>query len=891
MNNITPYSKATQYLNSVSLSDANKIKLELEEMQKCVQELNPQNPNSETISSRRVRMLEEKIEDLFKAIALKLTPSDVAWSTIDTLCKLSQIRTSMSPKEFRSELKKLPENVRNKLYGLIWIASGFPDEQRFPQRLLDQDNSILANHFPALLGENGGTLIEQLILELKLEDKLNNPKYNVNQLIQGKLNCFYNYFTDQNRNRHQLKAIFNMLPKAAQDALRNQGYQPPFYGKDLVTDLHKTLGAHYNHNTRRTTFRVYAPNAHAITLNLTAFGQVKHAIPMQKGNDGVWSIETPQAQLGCSYHYMVTGNNNNGEPVKKVDPFAFQNLIHNRYTERNNHESIVYEMDKAYAWHDKNWVDTRQNRHPATTPMHILEIHPSWKKKSSGEFYNWRDLAPELAGHCKYMGYNAIELMGLFSHPQHISMGYQISNYFAPNCEMGTWEDFQYFVDYMHKEKITVIADWVPSHFATDTFGLCEFDGSALFESDNPKYATHPTWGTRVFDLEKKHTQEFLASNAHFLFEMLHIDAMRIDAVTSMLDLNFYRPEFERKNYLGSKDNLSAKSFFRNLNTHLHDNYPGALIIAEESDAYPNLTRSPYERGKNQRHGIGFDLTWHMGWMNDTLKYWKISVYDRTQNGPFPPFGKLVHSVQGVDGNEDSRPRGSVVLPYSHDEVSKGEKTLLDKLSTNDRSEKFANGRLMLAYQSLRGGGPTLDFMGNEILQSDEWHGRLIESTSRDDLKCKASVQWEDLDPNVNKWEHWRHKGAMESRRELNHLILSNPGFHDQKDSGFAWVHVDEHNAVLSFVRKGQGQQFICVFNSAGRNLKNYLIPLPSRDYMPELDGLRGMNEVYNTDHKNYGGEGRTNNSVRIIRDNQNRPVFLELDVPPLTAIVLEELF
>ncbi|MBS0604630.1 MAG: alpha amylase C-terminal domain-containing protein [Verrucomicrobia bacterium] len=907
------YSRATEYLANVSMPDRGKIQDELERMQDCVAELNPLNPTASSLSEHRKGKLEGEIEDLFKKIEAKLrpvvlSPTQAAQKQIQSLTELSAKRTQMSPKQFKQELKKiLHPDMLHQLYQAVWIASGSPKEVNYGSQLLKVDNSILDRRFPSLLGLREGTIVEQIIEEIAFDHDFNaasKAKQDVTPLIGKKVQFFLEKFADKSLNRFQVKVLFNAMPLAVQKQLNTLGFQPPFYGRDINPDLYRTLGAHFNSSTGRTTFRVYAPNAREIKLNLTAFGHVQHSIPMIKGSDGVWTVETQHAKPGRSYHLMVTGKGG-GEPVKKLDPFAFQNLIHSRkplegHPDRekieDNHESMVFDADKDYAWTDGAWMATRATRSISKSPLAIYEIHPStWKKKSTGETLNWRELAPLLAQYCGENGYNAVELMALFSHPQPISMGYQITSFFAPNSEMGTWEDFQFFVDAMHKEGISVIADWVPAHFALDKFALSDFDGSPLFEDEDPNYASHPTWGTKVFDFKKKFTQDFLASNADFLLKKLHLDGLRVDAVASMLYMNYDRPNGNRKNYKGTEVDLAAKSFLRNFNSFVHKQYPGVLTMAEESSAFPNVTRSPYERGVHSRsHGLGFDATWHMGWMNDSLSFWQKSAQERLlkpEEG-LGTFDLFTHTMKSVDGSSDGRPRGQVVLPYSHDENANAKGTIFAKMAGSTREEKFANGRMALAYQLLRGGGPTLDFMGNELLQSDEWHWRLKQDMENPSAKPRASVQWEELDPSTNPSEYHFHRGAQASRRDLNQLYLHNPGLWDQTDAGMDWFHTDTDNAVLCFHRRGSGQQYACVFNTSDRDFSEYMIPLPDQSHAPELAKLTGVKEVYNTDDANYGGKGRVNASVEVVREHSSgRPTHLKLRLPPFTSIMLEEIF
>jgi 1,4-alpha-glucan branching enzyme len=798
----------------------------------------------------------------------------------------------LPPDQFLGQLDKFAPAVRTKLYELVWVASGCPKQINFSQDLLAKDTSILRRSFPPLLGGTilSGTIFEQLEAELFLDDQLTEAvenKWDTTPLAQRKVEFLQRCLADvEGRTHSQMKACFRLMHPAVQAQLKREGIQPPFYGRGFRTNLHKTLGAHYNAQTGRTTFRVYAPNATKVVLNLTAFKRLEHILPLIKGADGVWTVETDQAAPGRSYHFMVTGQNS-PVPVKKVDPFAFQNCIHCATLGKDDHESIVADIHKDFTWTDQAWM-AQPKCDPAHQPLNIYEIHsPTWQVDANGKALNWRELAPRLAQYCHTQGQNAVELMGVFAHPQAISMGYQITNYFAPNSNMGSWEDFKCFVNEMHRQNIRVFVDWVPAHFALNEFGLINFDGTPMLESDDPAIAKHPAWGTIVFDFSKQFTKDFLASNVDFLLNELHIDGLRVDAVTAMLYLNegredqitdgTYKKRFHRK---GSEIDADVKSFFKNMLTYTHKRYPKALMMAEESKQQFNLTQSG---------GLGFDLAWHMGLMNDTFKYWKMPF---SKEGRQQSFSLLTHTVEKVDGQH--RSRGTIVNAYSHDECSNGKGTFWGQMAGNTRPDKYANGRLALAYQLLRGGGASLSFMGNEILQTREWHG-FIELMTQGKEKERSTVMWEELDRNVDKTEHQYHTGAQKACADLNKLFLKSPGLHDQTSHGISWINAsDSNNCVVSFHRTSQDgeQQFACIFNTSDRDIRDYKVALPGESYAPKLGKLKDLIEIYNTDHREYGGQGRTNANIKVHRDpSTKRPTHLELRLPPYTAIVLEEHF
>jgi 1,4-alpha-glucan branching enzyme len=768
---------------------------------------------------------------------------------IDVLIDVANsLRMNRSVEDINKKFQALPENLRKEIVRLTTCAN--PTAEK----------AIFANIVERLIGQ------EQLQLEVAMRRK-----------VQFFRECYAQTW----RTKFQMLALFNGMPTAVQNQLRSIGFAPPFYGRGFNPKLYETLGAHFNVRKGCTSFRLYAPNADEVLLNLTAFNRVEHCIKMLKdSSNGVWMAETDKAPPGRSYHFMVKGKGCS-EAIKKVDPFAFQNIIHDDLDSRINHESIVADLEKGYLWSDHVWMSSRTRRNVTQEPLSIYEVHPTWLLSDQGKLLNWRDLVPKLTDYCKINGYNAVEWMALFAHPQPISMGYQITNFFAPNSEMGTWEDFQWGVNYMHNNEIYVFVDWVPCHFALDSFALSQFDGTAIFEDDDPVYASHPDWGTKVFDFKKKFTRDFLASLADFLLSELHVDGLRFDAVASMIYLNYSRPDHHKRyNKQGREVNLEAVRYMAHLNAYIHREYPGVLTMAEESSGFPGVTLPPEEGG------LGFSMVWHMGFMNDTLKWWKKSPHERKA-----AFSSFVHTVEGVDDGRGSR--GSFVMAYSHDENANDKGTILSKMWGASREEKFANGRLALAYQLLRGGGVNLTFMGNETLQPEEWHGILIRNHRNRDQKARSSFQWEKLDPTAPSSDFRFHRGAQASCRDLNLLYSNSPALWNHSEKIF-WIQSDFTNAVLSFHRRSKdgSQQFACIFNTGDADVAGYCIVLPDASYAPELDKLESVKEIYNTDDFNYGGQGRLNPSVEILRDSSTyRPTHFKLRLPPYTAIVLDEKF
>lgn len=903
------FTRVRNFLNALDQSQGKLVQHELDELRQTFdtasRDLDPSSTHFHLISSSRQDALQQRMDSCMQRIKRKLAvlserPSQTLLRRRDEILNLPKL----CKQELHKHLKGLDSAIVEKIYFYVWMVCGCPKTPEFSYELLKKNSTILSQKFPPFMDAAGGTLIEQMAAELQKEyeiqreaeliedlnkhagvafDEISVHQLRVDQLRQDrdqqKMAIFYDREKEVHFSHRQLKALFKMMPASVQASLP----KPPYYGRGLDTQLYKTLGAHYDSKSGLTTFCMYAPRAKEIVLNLTSSERIEHQISLVKGENGIWTALSPHAMPGRSYHYMIVGANG-GQAVKKIDPFAFGNIIHRNF----KHESIVRDIDKEFPWRDKVWMEERKNTDPSLGPMTIYEVHAStWKKKESGDLFNWHELAVDLGKYCIDMGYTHVELMGVLEHPHPMSMGYQVSGFFTMNSHMGTMEDFQAFVDAMHLQGIGVFLDWVPAHFSLDEFALGNFDGSPLFEDDDPASARHPTWGTYEFDFKKRYSKDFLASNAEFILSKLHVDGLRIDAVASMLYLDYDRRSGSRTNDMLTTINTEAKAFLRNINAQIHEKHPGVLIMAEESSAYSNVVRPPTERGQNGTRGLGFDLTWHMGFMNDILKYMRLPSDQRSSAHRL-----LISTIDTVDGGPDFRPRGKVVLPFSHDENANGQKTIQKKMP-GSLPERFANGRLLQAFQLLRGGGPILDFMGNEILQSDEWHGRLIESLKQPEgEKKRPSVQWEELDPSVNP-NHQYHLGAMECRKALNHLYLHTPGLWDQTGQGFSWIdNKDAQNSVISFHRRGHGEQLACIFNFSNHDLSEYLVPLPGLDYAPELSTLADVREVFNTDDVAFAGQGRINESIQILRNSKGQPTHLKLQhLPPFTAIVLTEEF
>ena len=546
---------------------------------------------------------------------------------------------------------------------------------------------------------------------------------------------------------------------------------------------------------------------------------------------------------GTVYKYEI--RTKSGDLRLKSDPLAFSMEL------RPQTAAIVFDQHN-FTWNDQSWEKQRATLQAADAPLVIYEVHlGSWKRcpEENNRVLNYRELAPQLVSHVKKLGFTHIELLPISEYPLDESWGYQVSGYYAPTKRYGSPDDFKFFVDYCHQHEIGVILDWVPAHFPKDDFGLRFFDGTALYEHADPRLGEHPDWGTLIFNFNRPEVANFLAANAWFWFEMYHIDGLRVDAVASMLYLDYSRKEGEwLPNHLGGRENLEAITFLKELNHNINHLYPHRLMIAEESTSWPGVSQ-PTEFG-----GLGFRHKWNMGWMNDTLSYFAIDPLYRSHHHDQITFSIIYAFSEHF------------LLPFSHDEVVHGKGSLLNKMP-GDRWQKFANLRLLLSYQFTHPGKKLL-FMGNEMAPDKEWN-------------FAESLDWHllDEDPDRQKFFHFI--------TDLIHLYRQLPALwqKDDDDSGFAWIDChDYENSILVYQRRGKDEKdtIICVLN---------LTPLTHHHYRIGLPWNGDYSELFNSDAEIYGGSNQGNfgkiTSTEIPFHNQIASA--EITIPPLGALILKK--
>lgn len=585
-------------------------------------------------------------------------------------------------------------------------------------------------------------------------------------------------------------------------------------------------------------FRVWAPNAVSVSVTGSFNNWDNSSNPMKNIGYGIWEVTVDNAKIYDEYKYYI--EKQNGGFVYKSDPYAFHACT------RPENASKVYDLD-GFCWHDKEYLKSKNKKNILKQPLNIYEVHlGSWMMHDDGNFLSYIDIADKLIKYVKKMNYTHIELLPISEYPFDPSWGYQVTGYFAPTSRYGTPKDFMTFVDKMHKAGIGVILDWVGAHFPKDENGLYEFDGSCLYESSDPLTNEHPDWKTRIFDYSRYEVKSFLISNVVYWLDKYHIDGIRVDAVASMLYLDYGRENGNWKpNKYGGNYNLDAIDFLRALNSAAFTFDKNTLMIAEESTAFPQVTKPGYDGG------LGFNFKWNMGWMNDQLDYMKTD----------PLFRKGKH--QNLTFSMTYAFSENYILPISHDEVVHGKCSMIGKMPGN-YEEKFANLRAFYAYMMAHP-GKKLNFMGNEFAQFIEWN-------------YEKPLEWFML-------EHEMHSKMQKFVKDLNGFYLENPPFweNDSDWDGFNWISLDDNSqSVISFIRRdSKGKEIIVICNFCPVLRKNYLIGVPKKgEYKP----------IFSTDMIKYGGCGTRLKKLKtkdIKMHGYEQSISATL--PPLSVIYLEK--
>lgn len=608
--------------------------------------------------------------------------------------------------------------------------------------------------------------------------------------------------------------------------------------------LYEKLGAHLISvdGVKGVYFAVWAPSAHSVSVigDFNYWTGGKNELQVRWDSSGIWEGFIPNVEKGSTYKYKIQSNTS-GIVAEKADPFAF-------YCEKPPHTaSVVWDLD--YKWKDEKWMKTRQNHNGLDKPYSVYEVHlGSWKRHvNQDRFLTYIEFAEDLVNYIKETGFTHVEFMPIMEYPYDPSWGYQLVGYFAPTSRFGNPQEFMFLVDKLHEAGIGVILDWVPSHFPDDAHGLGFFDGSNLFEHPDRRKGYHPDWKSLVFNYGRNEVRSFLISNALFWLQYYHADALRVDAVASMLYLDYSRNDGEwEPNMYGGNENLDTISFLKEFNEAVYSNYEGVQTIAEESTSFPMVSR-PTSIG-----GLGFGMKWMMGWMHDTLEYFqKETVYRKYHQND------LTFSMTYAFSE-------NFMLPLSHDEVVYGKKSIAGRMP-GDEWQKFANLRLLYGYMFMHPGTKLL-FMGSEFGQSSEWN-------------FEGSLDWHLL-------QYPFHEGVKKLITDLNHLYKTQPALYEKQFSseGFEWINYSDHqNAVISFIRKGNilKEEVVIACNFTQVIRENYRIGLPRKGK---------LTEIFNSDAAIYGGSGVANSKKITIAamPYDGRDYSAELLLAPLSVSVFK---
>ncbi|MEJ2361200.1 MAG: 1,4-alpha-glucan branching protein GlgB [Gammaproteobacteria bacterium] len=617
-------------------------------------------------------------------------------------------------------------------------------------------------------------------------------------------------------------------------------YDLYLFGEGHHLHIYTVLGAHCLtiDGVTGVRFATWAPNAERVSVigDFNRWDGRTHPMT-SRGGSGVWELFVPGLDAGTIYKFEIR-NRNSGQVKAKADPYANGSELRPRTA------SVV--NTSRYQWNDRAWLAQREEQHWLHHPMSIYEVHlGSWQQDAQGHFLNYRELAKRLVEYVTRLGFTHIELLPITEHPLDASWGYQTTGYFCPTRRFGEPDDFRWFVDHCHQHGIGVLLDWVPAHFPRDAHGLAFFDGSALYEHADPRRGEHPDWGTLIYNYGRNEVRNFLISSAIYWLKEFHIDGLRVDAVASMLYLDYSREGREwLPNIHGGNENLEAIEFIRELNTVTHREHPGTVVMAEESTAWPAVTR-PTSMG-----GLGFSMKWNMGWMHDTLVYFSKEPVHRTYHHDQLTFGLLYAFTENF------------ILPFSHDEVVHGKSSMLYKMP-GDEWQRFANLRLLYTYMFTYPGKKLL-FMGTEFGQGSEWN-------------FNKALDWYVLD-------YAGHQGVQKVVSDLNRLYREQPALyrHEFEYSGFEWIDChDSRQSVISYLRKDGDRLLLVALN---------FTPVPRVGYRLGVPRSGNYREIFNSDSEYYHGTNMGNggglHSEAI--PWMNREHSLCLTLPPLAGIVLE---
>ena len=605
-------------------------------------------------------------------------------------------------------------------------------------------------------------------------------------------------------------------------------------------EKYRIMGAHVRRHEEISGvgFAVWAPSAERVSVvgNFNHWDGREHQMRV-RGGSGVWEIFIPSLCEGELYKFEIRARN--GDVFTKSDPYAQQMEL------RPATASVVHNP-RLYQWQDREWMESRPAHQALDRPMNIYEVHPASWRRHNGGYMGYREMAHQLVGYCQWMGYSHIELLPITEYPYDGSWGYQSLGYFAPTSRFGMPDDFRYFVDYCHQHGIGVFLDWVPAHFPRDAHGLARFDGTPLYEHENPLLGEHKDWGTYIFNYGRNEVRNFLIASALFWLDQYHIDGLRVDAVASMLYLDYSRKQGEwLPNKYGGRENLEAVEFLKQFNCLVHERFPGVVTMAEESTSWPMVSRPTY------LGGLGFTMKWNMGWMNDTLSYFEHDPVHRAHHHNALTFSMVYAFSENF------------ILPFSHDEVVHGKGSMPGKMPGDDW-QRFANLRLLYAYMYTHP-GKKLQFMGLEFGQWPEWD-------------YDSSLSWDQAN-------FMPHQGLQLMMRDINHIYREVPALYevDFDAAGFQWLDCnDAERSILSFIRRDKhGGEVVVAMNFTPVPRGNYRLGVPRPGHYREL--INTDSEIYGG--SNIGNHGGINAEARPWMGQSHS---LEMVLPPLSCVVLQ---
>ncbi len=855
----------------------------------------------------------------------------------------------------------LPASIKEILSYVVWHQHGCPQKPTYGESTLLEDFSILSAIQTPYLHPQGENIIEQAINSIEDKIRLLEAKKTVDQieqlkkLLQGsssndallmekeivKHTSEFNRLFDEQTDREiehfkqlvdsnalthrQLHKIYKSLDPIKRADLE-QHYQPPYYGRGICADLHTFYGSHIHENS--VVFRVYAPNAKEVSVAIFKNGRDYKIIPMQKSAAGNWELRTDDAKVGTVYEYLI--KTQEGELLKKADPYARQNKEvrdaqfkdglnfkgglteggHRQIMEtRFRQVSVVAET--KFDWTDGSWMSKRAQNANQDSARNIYELHVSSWKRKNGEIMNWKELAIELAEHCKQNSFTHVELFSVMDHILDFPYtGYQPTAFFAPNHRLGSSADFKAFVDHMHNQGIGVFLDWIPGHFGVNESGLHNFDGTALYEHQDLRRAYQKNWNVINFNFEQPKVCDFLLSNAKAWLDEYHIDGLRFDSVSNIVRTDLFK-EDSLPHYKGGKWNPDALNFIRDVNAFIHGRYPGVITMAEESHGIVASTHSPSEKfslyGEALMRGLGFDEKWALGWLYSMFEHSFLS--EKPEHRKYHR-GALFDAMK-IDTLEQQI-HERAVRAFSHDETGNTERpTMLERVqkqvacSEETLPSKFADLRAFYAQQICLPGSK-LSFMGNEFAQTGQWsdlmyiangisggYDKTMTYFAGPEERNVGGVDWEQLVPGS------RHEQYMKFVVAFNDLYLKEQALWGNQPENIQWFHTadpgkNDGRPIVAYFRKSNdpSNQLICINNFGDTMEQEYNIMFPSMQSNPALQYLKEIEEIFNTDDLQWGGEGRINTgrAIELIRENDDINgciIGFKVRIAPQSGIIL----